>query len=314
MTSRTLMTAVGTTLLATAVAATALGAAPASTAGRGEIHVQRTALYKDVAGEGAGSMMVRSSVRYRHAVPAARRGTWFAVTETRLRGPGGTVVVRDADVVRRVHRGQLVDHHVVLHPDQVEHLEGPGADPSTLRASTRSYLVQARYASNALGEHEGTGRRHAVAVAQERAVAPVIPTRSYPRTDLVEYVNGPVSLTLGAGYNEPFPLAIRAIVVYRQRGTAQFDHGTASVMIEPPRVNGKVVDFPVPADGRFAFTGDAHAFIAMGMRTAPGARASGTVPPLDDTGWVGPGNATLKWKIPAIEDIAAASGSGTLTR
>lgn len=310
MTSRTLTSATGATLLATMIAATAVGAAPASAPGRGEIHVQRTAIYKDVAGDGAGSMMVRSSVRYRHAVPAARRGTWFAVTETRLRGPGGTVVVRDADVVRRVRRGQLVDHHVVLHPSQVEHLEGPGADPSTLEATTRSYLVQARFASNARGE----GREHAVAVAQGRAVAPVIPAHSYPRTDLVEYVNGPVSLILGAGYNEPFPLAIRAIVVYRQRGTAQFDHGTAGVMIDPPRVNGKVVDFPVPADGRFAFSGDARALIAMSMRTAPGARASGTVPPLDDTGWVGPGNATLKWKIPALEDIAAASGSVTLTR
>lgn len=310
MTSRTLTSATGAALLATVVAATAVGAEPAPTPGRGEIHVQRTALYKDVAGEGAGSMMVRSSVRYRHAVPAARRGTWFAVTETRLRGPGGTVVVRDADVVRNVHRGQLVDHHVVLHPDQVEHLEGPGADPSTLRARTRSYLVQARYASNALGE----GRDHAVAVAQEWAVAPVVPTHGYPRTDLVTYVNGPVSLTLGAGFQEPFPLTIRAIIVYLQRGTPQFPHGTTGVSIDPPRVNGKVVDFPVPADGRFAFSGEAHAFIAMGIRTAPGARASGTVPPLDETGWVGPGNATLKWKIPAFEDIPAASGSGTLTR
>lgn len=310
MTPRTLTTAAGAALLAAMASATAVVAAPASTPGRGEIHVQRTALYKDVAGDGAGSMMVRSSVRYRHAVPAARRGTWFAVTETRLRGPGGTVVVRDADVVRRVHRGQLVDHNVVLHPDQVEHLEGPGADPSTLRATTRSYLVQARYASNALGE----GRGRAVAVAQEWAVAPVVPTHSYPRTDLVTYEDGPVSITLGAGYHEPFPLSIRAIVVYRERGTAQFPHGTVGVSIVPPRVDGKVVDFPVPANGRFAFTGEAHAFIAMGMRSAPGARASGTVPPLDDTGWVGPGNATLKWKIPAFEDISAASGSVTLTR
>ena len=144
-TAPALLAVTGAALIAAAPAVAApaspgaTATATATEAPRSSVEVIGARLYADTRGPGAGTLLARTKVRYRHSV-AVRGQPWFGSTVITVRGPGGSKTVRDVDRLRHAAAGQIVDHRVVISRAEAARILGPAGVRAKVRLRVRGHL------------------------------------------------------------------------------------------------------------------------------------------------------------------------------
>jgi hypothetical protein len=105
------------------------------------VKVDHARVYYDGAGPGKGELLVRVFTDY------GRRGLtgkWWGLTEVTIRGPGGSVMLRDIDRLNHPELGERIDHRMLLHPAAARRIMGRAGARAHLSIVAAAYMLPRR--------------------------------------------------------------------------------------------------------------------------------------------------------------------------